>query len=97
MQFKSIIAVLALAVAVVATPVEPVAVKLVARTTPPPPPQTPKEICTAKQKVVTTCTTANGTSVSAVQSLGIISGLINAVLGIIGIVPVNLQCIRTSL
>ena len=86
MQIKSLIAVLALAVAVVATPVEPVAVKLVERTTPP----TIQEICTAKQKVVTICY-KDSSPVSASQLFGLIS-LLSGLLQ-----NVELQCICRSL
>lgn len=86
MQIKSLIAVLALAVAVVATPVEPAAVKLVERTTPP----TVQEICTAKQKVVVTCF-KNGSPVSASQVFGLIS-ILSGILQ-----TIELQCICRSL
>lgn len=89
MQFKSIIAVLALAVAVAATPVEPVAVKLVARTTPTPTPAaSPSNVikCKANQVTLSNCvakTILGGSSpVSASALISLLQVPLQLLLGI---------------
>ena len=98
MQFKSIIAVLALAVAGAATPVEPVAVKLVARTTPTPIPAPPPSNvkCEANQVSLSKCFTKNllgGTSpVSVTNLISVIEVVLANLLN-----TVQLFCIGKSL
>lgn len=87
MQFKSILAVLALAVAVIATPIEPAAVNLnpanlVKRTT-------SQEVCNSKNKVAAVCT-ANNTNVPAG------SIVVTIVLSLLGLLK-DLQCVGRSL
>lgn len=87
MQFKSIIAVLALAVAVAATPVDPVAVKLVPRTTPTPAPAPVVQKCKAGQVFISKCS-SNGVPIATLSSL-------------LSLVPVQalipITCLRKSL
>ncbi|MCJ1342400.1 hypothetical protein MMC31_000583 [Peltigera leucophlebia] len=82
MQFKSIVAVLALAVAVSSTPVEPVGVKLVERTT-----QTPQQACENVGKVASKCT-LNG----VLQTASTSASLISVISAIVGPLLGNLQC-----
>lgn len=87
MQFKSILAVLALAVAVIATPIEPAPVNLnpanlVKRTT-------SQEVCNEKGKVAAVCT-ANNKPISADNIL------ISIVLSVLGILQ-DLKCVGRSL
>lgn len=93
MQFKSILAVLALAVAVIATPIEPAAVNLnpailVKRTT-------PQDVCNAagKNLVATTCTDSSGpVSPSGVLDLLLDLSILRNILNI-----VKLKCVGRSL
>lgn len=87
MQFKSIVAVLALAVAVVATPVEPVAVNVVARTDPP-----TVQNCPAKQVLLSKCSTIGIPLLSGSNSAGLLS-LIQALIQI----GATVSCVRKSL
>lgn len=87
MQFKSILAVLALAVAVIATPIEPAPVNLnpanlVKRTT-------PQEVCSSKNKVLAVCT-ANNKTISPDNIV------ISIVLSLLGILK-DLKCVGRSL
>lgn len=87
MQFKSIIAALALAVAVAATPIEPVAVKLVERTNPPPATLS----CPSNQFSLSKCS-GGGVPLTSANSAGLIS-LIQLLINIL--VPV--ECSRMML
>ena len=87
MQFKSILAVLALAVVVIATPIEPAAVNLnpatlVKRTT-------PQEVCSTTNQVASVCTAGGKTLTPS-------AALITIVLSILGILN-DLQCLGRSL
>lgn len=90
MQFKSILAVLALAVAVVASPVEPVAVNLVARTTPVAPPAGPTNTCPVGQTLISKCTVLG---VPLTASSPITGGLI-ALIQLALSLGLQVQCLR---
>lgn len=94
MQFKSIIAVLALAVAVSATPVDPVAVKLVPRTPTTPAPAPVVQQCKAGQVFISNCT-ANGVPIATASNAG---GLLNVLQGLL-LLPIaaNIECLCKSL
>lgn len=87
MQFKSIIAALALAVAVAATPIEPVAVNLVERTNPPPAGLN----CPANQFSLSKCSTGS-IPLNATNSAGLLT-LIQLLLNIL----IPIQCSRMTL
>lgn len=84
MQFKSILAVLALAVAVVATPIEPVGVNLVTRTSPP-----PSKFCPAGQTLLSKCT-VSGVPLSVTSPASALITLIQLALGL----GLQVQCLR---
>lgn len=92
MQFKSIIAVLALALAATATPIEPVAVNLVARTDPPPATTTTVQSCKNGQVFLSKCTALGKTLNPATNNGGLLA-LIDIALSL-GLV---VQCVGKSL
>lgn len=87
MQFKSIIAVLALTVAAVATPVEPVAVNLVARTEPP-----SSKYCPAGQTLVSKCSIL-GVPINTTSQNTALVALIQAAISL----GLTVQCVRKLL
>lgn len=102
MQFKSIVAVLALAVAVIATPVEPAAVKLVERTTPTTTTTTTTQaLCNQSNQVATSCK-FKGVQQSADQVVTLLASLVsilNPVLSLLNNAKIldDLTCVGRSL
>lgn len=94
MQFKSIIAVLALAFAVAANPVDPVAVKLVPRTTPTPAPAPVVQTCKAGQVFISQCKSIAGIPVNVGTGprglISVLSDLVSLGLGL------AIQCLGKS-
>lgn len=94
MQFKSIIAVLALSVAVAAIPVEPVAVELVRRTTPSPTPTPPStgQQCKVNQVLISNCI-VNGIPLTSTNLASALVALVQIPLSIL--IPIT--CVGKSL